>query len=588
MRLLRRIAPIALAASVLSSASSVYAQAPSPAGAASAAAAKASMADGDKAAKNKDWRSAVASYDAANKAAPSEPALEALANAYYQLGDLGGAFSAYTEWMDKYGAKTPAKKKTVEARLQELTSKTGGVVITVSEPGAAIMVDGKQVGVSPLPGQLRLAAGAHSIKITKDGFLAFDQSPNVAAGTQTKIDAKLVSANAKTKVTVTEKTGKPIRVVIDGLDRGPAPFTGEIEPGAHEVLGRGAGFAAPPQKIVVERDKPLQIDLVASSTSAPVKVSTADLKGSIYIDGALVGEGTFQGELGSGTHDLKIVRDGYDTYTEQLVVADRDPVNKTYTLTLSNKVETQEVEESEWLEGLYGGFTLLGVVTPGGTGSSLETQCDRKGEIPTLRTCETPGGFGGGVGGFFGYHWDPVGIELFVEGAYDTRTLKNTWDSASAIGAIGGDPARDEEFTLRRAGGVLAPRVRVTKQWRKFRITIPFGVGIAYRFMGVERYARAATTGAENRYNSDTATYVSPAILVEPSIGYRLSKGVAVTLGFRFLLEAPGTALDETNPTTQRGGVQRLGFEGLSTPAYELASNAQVFIGPTLGMMFGP
>ncbi|MBX3228306.1 MAG: PEGA domain-containing protein [Labilithrix sp.] len=324
-----------------------------------------------------------------------------------------------------------------------------------------------------------------------------------------------------------------------------------------------------------------------ASTSAPVKISTSDLKGSIYIDGALVGEGTFTGELGSGTHELKIVREGYDTYTEQLVI-DKDPVNKTLTLALSSNVQTQEVEEVEWLEGLYGGFTLLGAFTPGGTGSSLETQCERKGEIPTLLSCSTPDGLAGGVGGFFGYHWDPVGMELFLEGSYDARTIKNEWAAASTIGAISGDPARTEEFTVRRAGGVLAARVRVTKQWRKIRVTIPFGVGLSYRFMSLVREARATVTGATDRYGADTVSYLSPAIIIEPSVGYRLTKGISVTLGFRFLLEAPGTALDEDNPITPRGGIHRLGFEGLSTPAYELASNAQFFIGPTLGMMFGP
>lgn len=583
MGLLRRALSIAVVTAVLTPTTSLYAQQP-------ADAAKASMADGDKAAKAKDWKTAITLYDAANKSAPSEAALDALANAYYQAGDMGGAFSAYTEWNDKYGAKaTPAKKKNAETRLKELTEKTGGVTITVSEPGAIILVDDKQVGVSPLPGQLRLSAGPHHIKITKDGFLAFDQSPTVAAGTMTAIDAKLSAANAKSKITVEEKGGHPVRVIIDGIDRGPAPFTGDIDPGAHDVVVRGAGFAAPLQKVVVERDKPLQVSLVAIPTTAPVRITTSDSKGSIFIDGALVGEGSFNGELGGGNHELKITREGHETLTEQIVVNDRDPVNKSYTLQLRKNVTTQAIVEEERLEGVYGGFGLVGFATPGGTGNTLESQCEDKGAIPTLRSCSTPDGLGAGLGGFVGYHWDPVGVELFLGGHYDQRTAKSTWDSAALTGGLSSDPARSEEFNIRRAGGMALVRVRLTKQWRKVRLMLPFGAGVSYRVMLLDRDTRALDSADRDVFVASTESYWSPTIAFEPTVAYRITPGVAVTLGVQFWLEAPGSFLNNNaNPTTQKERPHRLGLRGLSTPSYELAANAQIFIGPVIGMMFGP
>lgn len=593
MGLHRRALSLVVVAAILSSATwqgTALAQA-------AADAAKTSMADGDKAAKAKDWRTAASLYDAANKSAPSEAALDAAANAYYQAGDLTRAFAAYNEWTDKYATKAPApKRKIADTRLKELTENTGGVTITVNEPNATIFVDEKQVGASPLPGQLRLTAGPHHIKVTKDGFIAFDQSPNVAPGTMTAVDAKLISANAKVKITVTDKGNHFVHVIIDGVDRGPAPYTGEIEAGAHDVMVSGTGFAAPVKKVVAELGKPLAVEMTSAAVTAPVKISTADNKGTIYIDGALVGEGTYTGELGGGTHEVKITRDGYEPLVEQLIVADTNLVNKTYALKITAKVTTQEIVQEDRLEGLYGGFGLIGFLTPGGTGSVLETQCEDKASIPTLRSCDTPGGLGGGIGGFVGYHWDPVGVELFVAGHYDQRTITNTWDSAALTGGLSADPARKEEFNIRRAGGMLLARVRLTKQWKKVILSAPIGAGVSYRVMFLDREITSiANPRDRDLFVPPSTSYVSPVIAVEPTVGYRLTPGVAVTLGFKLFLEAPGTFMNgRENPTTERVVSERhvLGtppnISGLSTPSYELASNVQIFVGPVIGMMFGP
>jgi hypothetical protein len=552
---------------------------------------KAALADADKAAKAKDWAAAARSFDAANKAQPSSDALEGLANAYYQGGGLGEAHAAYTEWLDKYGAKAPAaKKKTAEARLKELGGKTGSVTITVSEAGAAIVVDDKPAGTSPLAAPIRMTAGPHRIRITKDGFLPFDQAPNVSAGATTTVDAKLAPSSSKGKLVVKEKSGKAIRVTVDGVDMGDAPWTGEVEAGQHEIGARAAGLAAAPQKVNVERGKTQEIELVASPRSASVKIGTSDAKGLIYLDGKLVGEGSFIGEVPAGTHRLKITREGYDSFEEDIVVKDKEPLARTVTLNLSGEITTGVVEETERLEGFYGGFHLIGLATPGGTGNSIERQCDAKNQFPPLVSCEAPDGLGAGLGGFAGYHWDPVGIELYFAGHYDQRTLKNDWNAANTDPGIGPDPARKEEFSIRRAGGMGLARVRLTWQTKKLRLTFAAGAGISYRAMFMERVVTAKDgSGLRDGYVSDTPSYLSPVVAFEPAVMYRLTSGVAVSLGVQMFLEAPGTFMNgDENPKTTPDRPHSLGLRGLSTPSYELASNMQVFVGPVLGMMFGP
>ena len=324
--------------------------------------------------------------------------------------------------------------------------------------------------------------------------------------------------------------------------------------------------------------------------SVPAKITTTDSKGTIYIDDKQVAEGTFVGDLTVGTHTLKITREGYDTLTEQLVVSDGSAVNKNYTLALNSKVNTTEVaEEVDRPEGIYGGFNLHGFLTPGGTGNSIETLCDRKGEVTNLTSCDAGGGLGAGLGGFIGYHWDPVGIELFMSGAYDVRTDKLSWASAELTGAIQNNPARDEEFVIRRVGGLLLARLRLTKQWKKVRLSLPIGAGIAYRVMHLSRTARAKDPpNAVDGFTADSDSYISPAVQLEPTVAWRITPGTALTFGIQFSMEAAANIFQDENPASNSSNTHRLGASGISTPAYTLASSSQIFIGPTIGMMFGP
>lgn len=580
----RRFTPFVVAAVV-------SLQAVAPAAFAQGTDAKAQLAEGEKAARGKDWAKALSAYDAANKAQPSADALEGVANAHYQLKHDGEAYAAYTEWNDKYGTKsTPAKKGAVAARLKELAEKTGTLTITVNEAGAAILVDEKPVGTSPLAAPLRLGAGPHRVRVTKDGFVAFDQAPNVSAGAGATVDVKLEAQSSKGRVVVKEKNGKAIRVIVDNVDMGEAPWSGELEAGQHDIAGRSASSAATPEKVTVERGKTHEIELVASSTTAPVKIATNDGKGLIYLDGKLVGEGSFTADIPAGPHKLRITREGYDPFEEEIVVKDKEPFSRAVTLNLVSKIETSAIGKDERrLEGLYGGFGLQAIFLVGGTGNAIEKGCDNR--PVEMVGCDGGSPAGGGIGGFVGYHWDPVGVELFLAGTYDTSGPQRDWNAASTDPGIGPDPARIEDFAIRRIGGLGAARVRFTVQGEKIRFTIAGGVGVSHRIMLLERTTTSKVDPnlPQDKVVSEGVGYWAPVVSLDPMVLYRLGPSTSVGLGVSVLLESPQTFLNgDKTPATNAEGNHRLGRSGLTTPSYEMASGTQFYFGPFIGMMFGP
>lgn len=520
--------------------------------------------------------------------APTAAELESTANGHYQAKRDAEAYAAYAEWLEKYGAKAPAAKKNLaQARLKELEARTGTLALSITEPGAQVSIDEKPVGTSPLAAPLRLSAGPHRVRVVKDGFMPFDAAPNVVAGSPTALTVKLEAQSTKGRLVVREKTNKPVRVLVDGVDMGDAPWSGEVEAGSHEIGGRSPTMAAAPQRVTIERGKENVVELVASSTTAPLKVSTSDGKGLIYVDDKLVGEGNYSAELPAGPHKLRVTREGYDPFEEEIVLKDKEPLARSITLKLASKIETGPVQKTyRPLEGIYGGFQLLGTLMPGGNGNSVEKLCE--GQQPTeLASCDAGSNLGAGVGGFVGYHWDPVGVELFFLGQYDEQSPALRWNASSVDPGIGPDPARTEDFKIRRIGGLGAARVRLTLQGEKIRFSAAGGLGLSTRSLFLTRDTKSTADPAlADKLVTDGQGYLSLALSLEPTIQYRLSESTALMLGLSLILDNP-TSLDEV-PRTAPEGNHRLGPSGLSTPSYELASGTQVWTGLFVGMMFGP
>ena len=84
---------------------------------------------------------------------------------------------------------------------------------------------------------------------------------------------------------------------------------------------------------------------------------------------------------------------------------------------------------------------------------------------------------------------------------------------------------------------------------------------------------------------SDAVSYVSPALVADVSAHFRLSSGFALSGGILTLFENAGqTNVDAQNQVLANSN----GGAPLRTFSYDVATGAQFFIGPYLGVEFGP
>jgi PEGA domain-containing protein len=309
---------------------------------------------------------------------------------------------------------------------------------------------------------------------------------------------------------------------------------------------------------------------------------------SIYVDDELVGTGTFRGKVAPGRHRLRVTQPGFQSY-ETLVEVLPGQVH-TETVALRQSVLGQ-AGVSSWTEtpeadGLYGGVQLFAAFQPSGSGTTFEDACDTTGAT----SCDPGSPIGGGLAGYIGWMFTPLGLELALLLSGDVVQPEATFDgvTGSEINPILAAPARVESFNIGRVGGGAVLRARFTYAVSRFRLTAAAGPGLAYRYLALTRDTEAAD-GSTSEVASTGASYVSPMLSLEVAGQLRLGSKTALALGIVSWFEHAGDDVkSEARNNTVLFSPAGVPVAPQATPEYDMANGPQWFIGPFLGLAFGP
>jgi len=546
------------------------------------------MVEGDRAGQAGKWEEALAAYQKAHAASPSGATAVRMANALYKLNRLMEAHDAYETAMKERGATIlGADKKVANDRIAEIAGKSGTVTVAVNPPGASVSVDDKLVGASPLPKPIRLATGSHKLSVIKDGFVAFNTTLDVVAKGALTVEVKLAEPPKGAKVSVTVKGAEAMQVLVDGAEVGSAPWEGELAVGVHKIAGRSPKAQAPEITIEVKAAAPLSVELLPGEGRGTLEIRTEMPKSQIAVDGEKVGEGTFKGELSAGEHEVTVTLEGFAPSVKKVKIVAGEVVAETITLRKATAGAVVEPTTVPWsFNGLYGGFQLVGMFEPAGSGNTLDTSC----EVTGATTCESGTPMGGAIAGYIGYAFAPIGLELFLLGGGDIVSPSASFDgvTGSEINPLVAAPAREEAFTIGRFGGGGAARLRALFPIDRFRLTGAVGAGLAYRHMLLGRETVAASGATSSTGNDDGDGYLTGVLSIELAAQVLMAGTTSFVLGASLWLEHAGDGVATPAETdvylTKDGEIPA----PQATPSYDMASGTQLFIGPFLGLHFGP
>ena len=163
-------------------------------------------------------------------------------------------------------ALTAADRRDAQELSRAIAPFTSAQTLRVSEDGAQIAIDERVVGESPVSTPIVLDIGTHHVRVTKDGFRAWDREVPVGGSAPTSVEIVLARASGHLEL----RTPPDAAVRIDDRDVGPGPSLSlDLAAGPH-VLHVTAPHRRPfATDLLIEDGKSRSVGVELERESAP-------------------------------------------------------------------------------------------------------------------------------------------------------------------------------------------------------------------------------------------------------------------------------------------------------------------------------
>jgi hypothetical protein len=490
---------------------------------------------------NESWDAALAEFLASRKLFPTRVALKNAALSLRQLKRYVEALAMYNELLGSFGTTIPAEeRKTIDDAITQLKHTVGEVLVESDQPGSIVVIDGQQQGTTPLAA-VGVNAGTHTVRISKEGYEAFEAQVLVAGGQRETVRGKLKALSTIGRLVVRESAGKTLDVVVDGAVVGKTPrYEGVLAVGPHTVFLRGEGnVGTAPSQASVKENQATTLTLSAVELDAEVRIEPVPANASVFVDGVQLGNGVWEGRLQSGQHQIEIAGDGFVAYrkVQTLQKGKRELLKVTLERDLSNPMWQAGFVPHLYAE-VFGGAALAPI---GGFGGSADKACGDGG----CSSKSFPLGFVAGARG--GYQFIKgfsveLGVGFMFMGEKMTREVVATGENEVPF------TSKDYNDETRFAG----PFAEISAAYQlldKTPLTFRVGGGVARgkaTFKNGGTFEGVITQGDESadirqevQIAENSKTIIVPFAAPEVRFGYRVSKKFMLDLGVAFFILLP-------------------------------------------------
>jgi hypothetical protein len=294
----------------------------------------------------KAWDAAFVEFVASRQAYPTKSATQNAVVCLRELGRFDEALDMLELLLREFPTLSDAEKSRVAKEMDDVRKNIGTIEIRTVEVNAQISVDGRARGTTPLSAPLRVAAGSHYVRVYKDGFTPFETRAEVPAESNVPLPISLVPLRRSGRLVVSEREAQPVDVLIDGVAVGKAPWSGQVDVGAHTVTLRGEGnIGTAPSAIEVRAGEVATLKLEAGILDAELRIEPTPANALIAIDGVTVGRGIWDGRIKRGEHQVEAGAEGFIPFRQKIVipadgrttvrsVLERDPTSSMWRVTV--------------------------------------------------------------------------------------------------------------------------------------------------------------------------------------------------------------------------------------------------------------
>ena len=531
-----------------------------------------------------EWSAALAEFLRSRELYPTRAATKNAAVCLRKEGRFDEALDLYEALLRDFPDLPQPDRDFATSEIRELQASIGAVGLRGAEPGASVVIDGRDRGATPLAAPLRLSAGSHVVRVFKTGFVPFEARVDVAGQQTAVLEARLVALAQNGRLRVAEQSGRSLDVIVDGIPVGKTPWDGGLAPGDHTVVLRGDGrVGTQPASVPVRVNQVTAVTLIAEDLGATARIEPTPAGAVVSIDGVSVGRGVWEGNLRAGQHVVEVAAEGFLPSRREVTLEegkrvvlaaslDRDPTSPLW----GSAARSHFAFELDGAAAL--GPTLSGGVASGCTGS-----CSSALVL-------------GGLGVVHAAYQFPQGAGFGVDGGYLTLTQSLSRRAATLANGRFAQGVTETGTVSDRLelGGLTVGASAYYRLGDPWTITLRLGVGAFLASASDARTGEFETSPMGNPANtsyalavsqSGSATYVyaAPEVRIGRRLGTRLEISLGVEAHMLLGLSVPswnaGT-LVQTGPSGTQG-------DGLGAfPSQTLAGSFAIAVMPGVGLRY--
>jgi len=306
---------------------------------------------GAEAYQRRDYRAALEHFLASNRLVPNQNVVYNIARCYEQLKQYPEAFRYYTQALD--GEKDPAVRARIQKALEQIRRFVAVLEIETQPPGATIYVDRRDLGPrGESPRALGLPPGQYAVIAELAGYYPAEQrAPATAAGQTSHLVIKLEPILGQV-VVGPAVSGASVRV---DDPKGPvacvAPCTLDLSPGRHALRFERPGYRDAETLVDVVPRRTINVNPRQEALTGSLVVSTDEPGAGIEVDGQRLGFTPAVLTLPVGTHEVRLLLEGFRPVARSVVVANASETRLEVALTQTEEVTaasrvTEAVEDA--------------------------------------------------------------------------------------------------------------------------------------------------------------------------------------------------------------------------------------------------
>lgn len=523
------------------------------------------------------WSAALAEFLASRELYPTSGNTLGAASSLRKLARFDEALDMFELLLrDHAGALAFDVRTAAQREIVELRGLVGTVEIEGAEIGAAILVDGRGRGEYPAPSPLRVAAGSHVVRVSKEGFETFEARVDVAGNGTARVTAKLRPLAASGRLNVVERGGGALDVIVDGIRAGRTPWEGTLAPGEHVLLLSGEGeLGTLPVTVTVKANDTARLTLAAERLTSRVRVEPEPITASVAIDAVALGQGTWEGRLRAGKHKIEIAAPGFATSVRdlQLVEGERAVVRVPLARDESSPFWRKPPPPARFLAEIAGAVPIVpsfgGDIAGGCTGG-----------------CSAAPGLGAYVAVRGGYEL-PSGIGFGLAAAFvlAEQSISGREAQLQPVG-LEGEAKGTLDHTLAIRRGLLFGPWLGFSYGDRFPLHARIAAGPLFAWVGETRAGTLTPVrdGADYPVGPLSVSSLTTFVHITPDVrvGYRITPRFEVTIGVDALVLIP-----VSTPAWDAKRSINAGADGIGTfPADRFVGNVLFGIAPGLGARY--